>query len=143
TLGRSSPRIPKTAQRLTFSEQGLFATSRPRHRGVINLPWTGRAAQESRPTRPRKRDGSLASGAALARRLQGWPTGGLTPRRSPKSLPRLAAGAAETTGFLTISGSLGRMDWMVAIGDSWLHTLGWLAGLAVVFGILARLMPCK
>jgi WD40 repeat protein/sterol desaturase/sphingolipid hydroxylase (fatty acid hydroxylase superfamily) len=44
---------------------------------------------------------------------------------------------------LTISGSLDRMDWMATIGDFWLQTLAWLAGLAVAFGILARLMPCN
>jgi sterol desaturase/sphingolipid hydroxylase (fatty acid hydroxylase superfamily) len=35
------------------------------------------------------------------------------------------------------------MDWMAALRDSGLSTLGWLAGFAVAFGILARLMPCN
>ena len=35
------------------------------------------------------------------------------------------------------------MDWLVTIGDIWLSTLGRLIGLAVAFGILARLMPCN
>jgi sterol desaturase/sphingolipid hydroxylase (fatty acid hydroxylase superfamily) len=35
------------------------------------------------------------------------------------------------------------MDWLVSVGDFWLLTLGWLAGLAVAFGVLARLMPCN
>jgi sterol desaturase/sphingolipid hydroxylase (fatty acid hydroxylase superfamily) len=35
------------------------------------------------------------------------------------------------------------MDWTVAIGDYCLQTLGWLAVLAVVFGILGRLTPCN
>ena len=35
------------------------------------------------------------------------------------------------------------MDWIVTIGESWLNTLGWLAGLTVGFGILVRLMPCN
>jgi sterol desaturase/sphingolipid hydroxylase (fatty acid hydroxylase superfamily) len=35
------------------------------------------------------------------------------------------------------------MDWMAAIGDSWLTALGWLAGLALAFGVMARLMPCN
>ncbi len=32
---------------------------------------------------------------------------------------------------------------MTFLAESWLETLGWVAGLAVVFGILARLMPCN
>jgi WD40 repeat protein/sterol desaturase/sphingolipid hydroxylase (fatty acid hydroxylase superfamily) len=35
------------------------------------------------------------------------------------------------------------MDWIVAIGQSWLITLEWLAGFAVAFGLLARLTPCN
>ena len=35
------------------------------------------------------------------------------------------------------------MEWMTAIAPYWLYTLQWLAGLAVGFGILARLMPCN
>jgi sterol desaturase/sphingolipid hydroxylase (fatty acid hydroxylase superfamily) len=35
------------------------------------------------------------------------------------------------------------MDWTVTIGDALLTTLAWLAGLAVVFGVLARWMPCN
>src|SRR5438876_419786 len=35
------------------------------------------------------------------------------------------------------------MDWMVPIGDFWLTMLKWLAGLAVAFGVLARLTPCN
>jgi sterol desaturase/sphingolipid hydroxylase (fatty acid hydroxylase superfamily) len=35
------------------------------------------------------------------------------------------------------------MHWLILIRDSWLQTLGWLAGLAVIFGVLARLMPCN
>jgi sterol desaturase/sphingolipid hydroxylase (fatty acid hydroxylase superfamily) len=38
---------------------------------------------------------------------------------------------------------MGGMDWMVTIGDSSLGTLGWLAGMAVGFGVLARLTPCN
>lgn len=34
-------------------------------------------------------------------------------------------------------------DWLAAIGNDWLNTLGWLAGLAAVFGLLALLMPCN
>jgi sterol desaturase/sphingolipid hydroxylase (fatty acid hydroxylase superfamily) len=32
---------------------------------------------------------------------------------------------------------------MAAIGDYWLTTLGWMAGLAVGFAVLVRLMPCN
>jgi len=35
------------------------------------------------------------------------------------------------------------MDWIASIGDFWLTTLEWLAGLALVFAVLARLMPCN
>jgi sterol desaturase/sphingolipid hydroxylase (fatty acid hydroxylase superfamily) len=35
------------------------------------------------------------------------------------------------------------MSWLVMIGDFWLNRLAWLAGFAVAFGILARLMPCN
>jgi sterol desaturase/sphingolipid hydroxylase (fatty acid hydroxylase superfamily) len=35
------------------------------------------------------------------------------------------------------------MDWLLVIGDSSLTTLGWLAGLAVAFAVLARLTPCN
>jgi sterol desaturase/sphingolipid hydroxylase (fatty acid hydroxylase superfamily) len=35
------------------------------------------------------------------------------------------------------------MDWIVAIGQGRLTTLAWMAGLALVFGVLARLMPCN
>ncbi len=35
------------------------------------------------------------------------------------------------------------MDWMIAVAGDWLVTLKWLAGMALVFGILARLMPCN
>jgi WD40 repeat protein/sterol desaturase/sphingolipid hydroxylase (fatty acid hydroxylase superfamily) len=35
------------------------------------------------------------------------------------------------------------MDWMATVGYSWLNTLGWLAGLALAFGVMARLMPCN
>jgi sterol desaturase/sphingolipid hydroxylase (fatty acid hydroxylase superfamily) len=35
------------------------------------------------------------------------------------------------------------MEWISAIGGIWLTTLLWLAGLAVAFGILSRLMPCN
>ncbi len=35
------------------------------------------------------------------------------------------------------------MDWVNDIGSLWLTTLAWLAGLTVVFGLLARLMPCN
>ena len=35
------------------------------------------------------------------------------------------------------------MDWFADIGDYWLTTLGWTAGLALAFGVLARLMPCN
>jgi sterol desaturase/sphingolipid hydroxylase (fatty acid hydroxylase superfamily) len=35
------------------------------------------------------------------------------------------------------------MDWIAAIGDTWRNTLAWLAGFAVAFGILSRLMPCN
>jgi len=38
------------------------------------------------------------------------------------------------------------MEWLIPIRDigySWLHTLGWLGGLALVFGVLVRLMPCN
>jgi sterol desaturase/sphingolipid hydroxylase (fatty acid hydroxylase superfamily) len=35
------------------------------------------------------------------------------------------------------------MDWLRAIGESWLTTLAWVAGLAVVFGILGRRTPCN
>jgi sterol desaturase/sphingolipid hydroxylase (fatty acid hydroxylase superfamily) len=35
------------------------------------------------------------------------------------------------------------MDWLLTIGDFWLTTLAWVAGLAVAFGVLARLMPCN
>ena len=35
------------------------------------------------------------------------------------------------------------MEWMAAIAPAWLHTLAWLAGLTVTFGVLTRLMPCN
>jgi sterol desaturase/sphingolipid hydroxylase (fatty acid hydroxylase superfamily)/DNA-binding beta-propeller fold protein YncE len=35
------------------------------------------------------------------------------------------------------------MDWIVAIGNTWLSTLAWLLGLAAAFGIFGRLMPCN
>ncbi|MBI2806375.1 MAG: sterol desaturase family protein [Planctomycetes bacterium] len=35
------------------------------------------------------------------------------------------------------------MEWLVEIGDLCLQTLGWLVGLAIVFAILARFMPCN
>ena len=35
------------------------------------------------------------------------------------------------------------MDWMFTLGAFWLNTLKWLVGMAVVFGILGRLMPCN
>jgi sterol desaturase/sphingolipid hydroxylase (fatty acid hydroxylase superfamily) len=35
------------------------------------------------------------------------------------------------------------MDWLLAIGDTWLNTLAWLTGMAVAFAILTRLMPCN
>lgn len=35
------------------------------------------------------------------------------------------------------------MDWFAAIGDFWLTTLEWLAGLTLAFGLLARFMPCN
>lgn len=35
------------------------------------------------------------------------------------------------------------MDLLLAIANSWMTTFCWLAGLAVVFGLLARLMPCN
>src|SRR5438874_12444274 len=35
------------------------------------------------------------------------------------------------------------MAWIAEIGQSWLYTATWLAGLGVVFAVLARLMPCN
>ncbi|HTU89644.1 MAG TPA: sterol desaturase family protein [Gemmataceae bacterium] len=35
------------------------------------------------------------------------------------------------------------MDWFADIGDIWLNTLTWIAGLTLAFGLLARLMPCN
>jgi sterol desaturase/sphingolipid hydroxylase (fatty acid hydroxylase superfamily) len=35
------------------------------------------------------------------------------------------------------------MEWMATIGWAWLGTLAWMAGLALAFGILVRLMPCN
>jgi sterol desaturase/sphingolipid hydroxylase (fatty acid hydroxylase superfamily)/DNA-binding beta-propeller fold protein YncE len=35
------------------------------------------------------------------------------------------------------------MEWIAAVGDIWLYTLAWLAGLGVAFGVLARLTPCN
>jgi sterol desaturase/sphingolipid hydroxylase (fatty acid hydroxylase superfamily) len=35
------------------------------------------------------------------------------------------------------------MDWLTTLGGFWLTTLAWLAGLAVAFGLLVRLMPCN
>jgi tetratricopeptide (TPR) repeat protein/sterol desaturase/sphingolipid hydroxylase (fatty acid hydroxylase superfamily) len=35
------------------------------------------------------------------------------------------------------------MEWIADIGDFWLETLAWIAGLTLAFGILARLMPCN
>jgi sterol desaturase/sphingolipid hydroxylase (fatty acid hydroxylase superfamily) len=35
------------------------------------------------------------------------------------------------------------MDWITTIGDSCLETLAWLAGLAVGFAVLVRLVPCN
>jgi sterol desaturase/sphingolipid hydroxylase (fatty acid hydroxylase superfamily) len=49
----------------------------------------------------------------------------------------------ERSDGCTFAGSLGFMDWMATIGGFWLNTLAWLAGLAVAFGVLARLTPCN
>jgi sterol desaturase/sphingolipid hydroxylase (fatty acid hydroxylase superfamily)/DNA-binding beta-propeller fold protein YncE len=35
------------------------------------------------------------------------------------------------------------MNWISELGSFWLETLGWLAGLTVAFGVLARWMPCN
>jgi sterol desaturase/sphingolipid hydroxylase (fatty acid hydroxylase superfamily) len=35
------------------------------------------------------------------------------------------------------------MEWIVEIAQGWLHTAKWLAGLAIAFAILVRLMPCN
>jgi sterol desaturase/sphingolipid hydroxylase (fatty acid hydroxylase superfamily) len=35
------------------------------------------------------------------------------------------------------------MDWIIALGDTWLETLGWVAGLAAGFALLTRLTPCN
>ncbi len=35
------------------------------------------------------------------------------------------------------------MEWIAEFGDFWLNTLAWIAGLALAFGLLARLMPCN
>jgi sterol desaturase/sphingolipid hydroxylase (fatty acid hydroxylase superfamily) len=35
------------------------------------------------------------------------------------------------------------MEWIVTIGDTCLHTLGWLTALAVAFAVLGWLMPCN
>ncbi len=35
------------------------------------------------------------------------------------------------------------MDWLASLGGFWLSLLAWLVGLAVAFGVLARLMPCN
>jgi sterol desaturase/sphingolipid hydroxylase (fatty acid hydroxylase superfamily) len=35
------------------------------------------------------------------------------------------------------------MEWIVAIGQGWLTTLAWMAGLTLTFGVLAHLMPCN
>src|SRR5438105_15293649 len=35
------------------------------------------------------------------------------------------------------------MDWQLEIGATWLYTAKWVAGLTIVFGILARFMPCN
>jgi sterol desaturase/sphingolipid hydroxylase (fatty acid hydroxylase superfamily) len=35
------------------------------------------------------------------------------------------------------------MDWLTSLGDTWLNTLAWVAGLTVAFGVLSRLMPCN
>jgi sterol desaturase/sphingolipid hydroxylase (fatty acid hydroxylase superfamily) len=35
------------------------------------------------------------------------------------------------------------MDWLATVGQTWLNTAKWLAGLGLAFAILARLMPCN
>lgn len=35
------------------------------------------------------------------------------------------------------------MDWFADLGEFWLNTLAWIAGLSLAFGVLARLMPCN
>src|SRR5436189_240311 len=40
-------------------------------------------------------------------------------------------------------GGLGRVEWIVIIGDSCRQTLAWLAAFAVGFGVLVRLVPCN
>jgi hypothetical protein len=35
------------------------------------------------------------------------------------------------------------MDWLASVAEIWLSTLAWLAGLAAVFFLLTRLMPCN
>ena len=35
------------------------------------------------------------------------------------------------------------MQWIADVGTAWFTTLKWIAGLSIVFGILARFMPCN
>src|SRR5207253_9995027 len=35
------------------------------------------------------------------------------------------------------------MDWLITLGAFWLNTLELLVGMALLFGILGRLMPCN
>ncbi len=35
------------------------------------------------------------------------------------------------------------MEWMASVGEIWLTTLKWLAGLAAAFFVLTRLTPCN
>jgi WD40 repeat protein/sterol desaturase/sphingolipid hydroxylase (fatty acid hydroxylase superfamily) len=35
------------------------------------------------------------------------------------------------------------MEWLTSVGEIWLNTLAWLAGLAAAFFVLTRLMPCN
>ena len=35
------------------------------------------------------------------------------------------------------------MDWIATIGNDWMMTALWVGGLAVVFAVLVKLMPCN
>src|SRR5690349_21535549 len=60
-----------------------------------------------------------------------------------QSLRAIHQGTTNASGPSPLTGSLGHMDWLASLGGFWLSLLAWLAGLAVAFGILARLTPCN
>src|SRR5450631_1124513 len=65
---------------------------------------------------------------------------GVTLPQRPRFVTRPPGGVR----FPDVSGVRdAHMNWITTVGDSWLHTLGWMAGLAVFFTVAVRLTPCN